>query len=191
MRIIKYKPTDSLEYKNYLDIGSFYREYYLVDFYINEAQGLYDKWFEYFEQEPIGSKLGIINYHLIRFMGWDSANNSPQIDSFRDVYGDEFCLRINNNLPYLLELNNKWFEEEWWVFKGLDFTLGWHDIESTKENDEGYITEMKFTNGSAISFLDDNDDLDSFFILEELYPELKNDIDYVVTLFQPTNHIKD
>lgn len=189
MRIIRYKPTDSIEYKNYIDIGLFYREYYLVDFFINEAKGVYTTWFEYFEQEPIGSKLGIINYYLIHFMGWADGENTPQIDSFRNVYGDELCLKINNNLPYLLALNNKWFTEEWCFFKGLDFTLGWHDIQSTIENDEGYITEMKFTNGSAISFLDDNDDLEPFFIPEEDYPELKNEIDYVVNLFQPSNNI--
>jgi hypothetical protein len=191
LRIIRFKPSDAAEFKNYIDIGSTEREYYYIDYsHSRLIREEYNSWFDYFRQEPIGSKMIIINYYLTIFMGWDTNENIPQLDHFRDVYGEEFCNTINSNLPLLLEFNGRWFEDETWFFKGLDFTLDMNEVESTTLNDEDYTTDVRFTDGSAISFLDDDDQLNSFFVPEESYSELKNEMDNIVSLFKPFNSLE-
>lgn len=187
LRIIRFKPSDSVDFKNYIDIGSTEREYHLIDFFLNGAGKDYNSWFEYFNQEPIGSKMIIINYYLTLFMGWDGCENSPRVDYFKDVYGKYFCRALNNNLTYLLQFNNRWFGDNTWFFKGLDFTLDLYEVESISSNDEGYTSEMRFTDGSVISFLDEDDYLRSFFVPEESYSDLKNDIEDLVRMFHPSN----
>jgi hypothetical protein len=193
MRIIRFKPADSVEYRNYIDIGSTEREYYLIDFFLtgdqqNGIDNIYTSWIEYFKNEPIGSKMIIINYYLTLFMGWNADKNTPQVDEFREIYGEELYQAINNNLEYLLQFNDKWFEDKSWFFKGLDFTLDSYDIEKTTFNEEGSYSKIEFADGSAISFLDDDDDsFESFFIPEEEYLDLTNKINNIVNILQPLN----
>ena len=192
LRIIRFKPSDSVDFKNYIDIGSTEREYHLIDFFLTESGQEYNSWFQHFRQEPIGSKMIIINYYLTLFMGWNSGQNTQRLDHFRDVYGERFCNTINSNLPLLLEFNGRWFGDENWFFKGLDLTLDLNEVESTTLNDEGYPTDIRFTDGSAISFLDDDDDqLCSFFVPQESYSELKKEMDDIVSLFNPFNPLED
>jgi hypothetical protein len=196
MRIIKFKPSDTSEFENYIDIGSCERDYYFINFYLpgeheNRSGKLYfdsyNSWFENFKAESIGSKMIIIHYYLSEYMGWSSSENTPQIDYFEDVYGEKTASIISSNLDYFLQFNNQWFEDEYSLFKGLD--LDWDDIEdrfaSTKENEEGVITEIEFDDESVISFLDENTKIKSFFVPEDDYLILKNEIERIVYMFQP------
>jgi hypothetical protein len=196
MRIIKFKSSGTSEFENYIDIGSCERDYYFINFYLpgkheNRSGKLYfdsyKSWFENFKAESIGSKMIIIHYYLSEYMGRSSSENAPQIDYFEDVYGEKTASIISSNLDYFLKFNNQWFEDEYSLFKGLD--LDWDDIEDrfaiTKENEEGVITEIEFDDESVISFLDENTKIKSFFVPEDDYLILKNEIERIVYMFQP------
>jgi hypothetical protein len=120
-------------------------------------------------------------------MGWNTSENTPQPDYFADVYGEKTARVMSSNLDYFLQFNNKWFEDEYILFNGLD--LSWDDIEetfvSTKEDEHGNITEIEFDDGSVLKFLDGDDSIRSFYVPEEDFPGLKNEIDLIVSKFQP------
>jgi hypothetical protein len=196
MRIIKFKPADSFEYRNYVDIGSCDRDYYCINFYLPAEQenrsgkryfDSYNSWYENFKLESIGSKMIIIQYYLSEFMGWSKSENTPQLEYFEDVYGEKTTSVISSNLDIFLEFNNQWFEDESALFKGLD--LNWDDIEerfvNIKENENGIITEIEFDDKSTILFLDQDDTIRSFYVAEDDFPDLKNEIDRIVGKFQP------
>jgi hypothetical protein len=196
MRMIKFKEADSTEYKNYIDIGSCERDYYFINFYLHgehenrsgkEYFDSYNSWFENFKLESIGSKMIIIHYYVKEYMGWCRSENTPQIDYFADVYGEKTASVLSSNLEFFLEFNNQWFEREFSLFKGLD--LDWEDIEerfvNTKENEEGIITEIEFDDKSKILFIDEDDTVRSFYVAEVDYPDLKNKINSIVTMFKP------
>ena len=196
MRVIKFKEADSSEYKNYIDIGSCERDYYLINFYLpgehENSSGKkyfdsYNSWFENFKLESIGSKMIIIHYYLSEYMGWSKSKNTPQLDYFADVYGEKTESVLSSNLDCLLQFNNQWFEGEYAFFKGLD--LSWDGIEerfvNTIENEEGIIAEIEFDDKSMISFIDDDDTVRSFYVAEADYLNLKNNIDSIVTRFKP------
>ena len=196
MRIIKFKPADSFEFRNYIDIGSCERDYYYINFYLPGEQenrsgkkyfDSYNSWFENFKNESIGSKMIIIHYYLSEYMGWSKSENTPQLDYFADLYGEKTTSVISSSLDFFLEFNNQWFENEFALFKGLD--LNWDDIDerfvSIKENEDGNITEIEFDDNSTISFSDEDDTIRSFYVTDEDFPDLKNDIDRIVSKFQP------
>ena len=196
MRTIKYKAKDSLEFLNFIDIGSCERDYYYINFFSQCDQEnrsgkqnfiSYQSWFENLKNEPIGSKMIILNYYLIEYLGWNTRENSPQIDYFKEVYGDKITSVISTNLDLFLEFNNKWFVVESSIFKGLD--LNWDGIEesiiSTKENEDGIIEKIEFDDNSSILFLDEDDNIRSFFVAEEDYLDLKNEVDNIINMFQP------
>ena len=189
MRIIKFKPANSLEFKNYIDIGSCERDYYCINFYLtsdNESSSgkryfdSYNSWFESFKLESIGSKMIIVQYYLREYI-----ENTPQL--FADVYGEKTATVMSSNLDYFLQFNKQWFEDEYILFNGLD--LSWDDIEerfvNTKEDENGILTEIEFDDGSHISFIDKKGGIHSFYVAEEDFPELKNKIERIVSKFQP------
>lgn len=196
MRTIKYKPSDSREYSNYIDIGSCERDYDYINFYLpgenddrsgKEYFESYESWYEKFLEEPIGAQMIIVNFYISEYMGWSNDENTPQPSYFADVYGEKTLKVLSVNLDYLLGFNDKWFEYQSSLFKGLD--LDWDDIEdrfvSTKESEDAILTDIEFDDGSAISFLDDNDNVRSFYVPEEDYPILKSEMDKLVAMFRP------
>ena len=196
MRTIKYKAKDSLKFLNFIDIGSCERDYYYINFYSQcEQESMsgkqnfesYQSWFENFKNEPIGSKMIILNYYLIEYLGWNTSGNSPQIDYFKEVYGDKITSVISTNLNLFLEFNNKWFVVESSIFKGLDLNQDGieESIISTKENEDGIVEEIEFDDNSSILFLDEDDNIRSFFVKEDDFLDLKNEVDIITNMFQP------
>lgn len=196
MRIIKYKPSDSNEFDNYIDIGVCDRDYYFINFFQEGGQETrsgkvyfsnYHSWFENFKKETMGSKMVIIHYYLSEYMGWNLSENTPRPAHFEEVYGAKTSSVVSSNLDYLLQFHERWFFHESSLFKGLD--LAFDDIEdrfiSTVENKDGIRTEIEFDDGSKIQFLDENDSHKSFFVQEAEYLELKTDLEKIVILFQP------
>lgn len=49
-----------------------------------------------------------------------------------------------------------------------------------KENDEGIRTEIEFNDCSSIKFLDDDDEIQSFYVTEKEYEELKISIKSII-----------
>ena len=195
MKIIKYKPSDSNEFENYIDIGVCERDYYFINCFLEGEHETrsgkvyfpnYNSWFENFKKETMGSKLVIIHYYLSEYMGWNLSENTPRPAYFEEVYGVKTSSVVRSNLDYLLEFHNRWFYNESSLFKGLDLALD--DIEdrfiSTVENEDGIRTEIEFEDGSKIQFLDENDSYKSFFVPEADYMNLKSQIERIVTMFQ-------
>lgn len=196
MRIIKYKSKESIEFLNFIDIGSCERDYYNINFFLPSEKenksgkqyfNSYNSWFENFKSEPIGAKMIIINYYLSEYLGWNISENSPQKDYFLEVYGDKTLNIINENFDFLLQFNNKWFVHESSLFKCLD--LAFDDIEdniiNTSYNDEENTSEIEFEDGSKIQFLDEDDSIKSLYVIEEEYFELSIVIGKIVDMFQP------
>ena len=194
MRIIKYKKADTSEFKNYIDIGSCERDYNYINFFRPYKQDndsnkkyfdSYTNWFQNFKGESIGSKMIIINYYLTEFMGWNKSENTPRIDYFKEIYGDKITSVISTNLDFFLEFNSKWFVVQSSIFKGLD--LNWDDIEeriiNTKESKDGIIEEIELDDNSSILFLDEDDNIRSFFVEEDAFLDLKNEIDRITSKF--------
>jgi hypothetical protein len=194
MRIIKFKSTDSTEFKNFIDIGSCDRDYYVLYMCFPDPDVTksgktyfesYTSWFENFKNESIGAKMLVIHYFLSQYMGWNLSENSPRVEYFENLHGVKMCNVISDNLNFLLQFHEKWFWHQTSLFKGLDFD--WDDIRDrfirTVETEDGIFTEIEFDDGSIISFLDNNDDVRSFFVAEEDFIDLKNAIDSIVNMF--------
>ena len=47
------------------------------------------------------------------------------------------------------------------------------------------MTDIEFDNNSTIQFLDEDDSIRSFYVAEEDYQNLKNEMDFIVSKFQP------
>ena len=196
MRIVKYKSSESSDFKNYIDIGSCERDYYFINFFLEGEHEIksgkvyfanYKDWFENFERESIGSRLIIINHYLSEYMGWSSDENSPQLNYFKSLYGEKTSSLISNNLNHLFKFNGKWFYDQTSLFKGLDLNHDYIDerIELTSEYEEGVISEAEFDDGSKIIFNDSDDNLKSFFVDEDDYAELKSEMEIITSLFKP------
>jgi len=196
MRIIKYKSKESIEFLNFIDIGSCEKDYYNINFFIPYEQenksgkqyfDSYNSWFENFKSEPIGAKMIIINYYLSEYLGWNLSENFPQKDYFLEVYGHKTLNIINENFDFLLQFNNKWFVHESSLYRGLDLTFD--DIEdniiNTIYNNKRNVSEIEFGDGSKIQFLDEDDSIKSLYVIEEEFFELLRDIGKVVDMFQP------
>lgn len=192
MRIIKYKSSDSLEFENYVDIGPF-----ISDFYFCHIRGEsdYHRWFRMFEEESMGAKMNIIHEYLMEAKQWSLDKFKPWEDTFANVHGGKKLSVVTSNLKFLMQFCERWFQDdedgESYSFKGLD--LNYPDIEdyivTTKENEEGIRIEIELVNGSTvgakIQFLDKDVSINSLFVPEVEYTELKTDIDKIVSLFQP------
>ncbi len=201
MRIIRYKPSDSLEFENYVDIGVCDRDYYFINFFLEGEHETrsekvyfldYHSWFENFKKESMGSKMVILNYYLSEYLGWTLSQNTPQPTYFESVYGAKTLSVIRENLEYLLRINERWFYHESSLFNGLD--LAFADIDdsiiTTVENEDGIRTEIEFDDGSKIQFLDEDDSFKSFFVPEVDYLKLKTDLKKIVSLFKPNQSPK-
>lgn len=196
MRIVEFKAHDEDIFYRFVDIGFCARDYYYINFYLphehEKKSGKvyfesYKAWFDNFRKESIGSKMIILNFYLSEYMGWNLSENSPQLEYFADVYGDKTFSVISNNLNYLLQFNEKWFIKYSNLFNGLD--LGWpEDIDNLISErigeTEDEITEVKFEDGSSMKFLDSNDTICSFYVLESDFTLLKTEIETIINKFE-------
>ena len=58
----------------------------------------------------------------------------------------------------------KWFYNHL-LFDGLDLEEKHEDIDYSEDNDDGIMLKVFFKDGSAIRFLDDNDNICSLYVL--------------------------
>ena len=196
MRIILFKRDKESEWERYVDIGTCERDYFLINFYLpenNETKSgkltfkSYEDWYHNFKTESIGSKMVILRFYLSEFMGWNQSENIPQLEYFKDCYGEEAFSVINNNLNFFLKFINAWFIDKSPLFSGLD--LAYDDIEDqfvrTEMTEDGEISEIEFQDGSMISFIDKNYNYKSFFVSENEYERLKNNLEVITYKFAP------
>ena len=163
MRIIKYKKNISDSYETYVDIGACGKHYDYLPL-IDEELISYDDWYSAFINYPLGVQMLTLHYYLLQF----SSDGFIQETLFK---------KITENLDILNRFNKTWFEEDAPFFRGLD--LNWEDINDEVmdkiENEEGEIIEVNFKDGSSISFLDEDDTIQSFYVKEIEYEKLKQE----------------
>lgn len=163
-RKISYKSNDLSEFITYIDIGSCEKNYDFLPLY-DESKTSYTNWYRDFQLYSIGEQILTLHYYLLQY---NSGSYLP----------DELNKRISKNIDLLNKFNIKWFDPSAPFFKSLD--LNWENIEDevlkAKENDEGIRTEIEFNDGSSIKFLDDDDEIQSFYVTEKEYEELKTGI---------------
>jgi hypothetical protein len=186
MRSILFKKADSKQYEKYIDIGYCERHYDFICTFINHVSSekkrysTYDDWFLDFQSNEIGSQLLTLNYYL---MEYNFYNNSIQ---FGEIYGNKTATVVLNNFQEFTLFMEKWFYANSSLFKGLD--LGWEEIEdlieSKEENDLDIVTKIKFSDGSEIKFLDNDDTIKSFYVPESEFQQLKNQIMLIIEKFR-------
>lgn len=170
MRIINYKTSNSDEYKRYVDIGSCEKHYSFLPLYSDEKM-TYDSWIIEFIEQPLGVQILTIHYYLYEIK---SESYIPLI----------LKNKILDNIDLFNSFINKWFDNEAPNFKGLDLNNeGIEDEVIDKIEDEnGIISSVKFSDGSSIEFLDENDNLLSFYIKEIEYLNLKNEFNILLDI---------
>lgn len=168
MRIINYKISKSDEYNRYVDIGSCEKHYSFLPLYDDEKM-TYDSWIIEFIKQPLGVQILTIHYYLYEIK---SESYIPLI----------LKNKILDNIDLFNSFINKWFDKEAPNFKGLDLNNeGVEDEVIEKIEDEnGIISSVKFSDGSSIVFLDENDKIPSFYIKETDYLNLKNEFNLIL-----------
>jgi hypothetical protein len=163
MRKIKYRLNHTVEYQVYVDIGSCEKHYEFLPLYEEELI-TYNNWYLDFIKYPLGVQMLTLHYYLLQF-------NS---DGF---IPESLYKKIIEHIDILNRFNKTWFEEDAPFFRGLD--LNWEDINDEVmdkiENEEGEIIEVNFKDGSSISFLDEDDTIQSFYVKEIEYEKLKQE----------------
>jgi hypothetical protein len=194
MRKISYKSGNSKNFQIYIDIGYCESDYYLLNFYLPNSSETksgkiyfknYSSWFENFKKETLITKMMILRFYISEYMGWSLSENNVRHEYFQELYGIETANIIKENLSFFEIFIEKWFEPQSSIFKGLDFTSD--DIEdfiiNSIEDEQGFVIEIQFDDGSAINFLDNNQNYDSYFVLESEYEGLMQELELIVEKF--------
>ena len=167
-RKILYKTYELSEYITYIDIGSCEKHYDFLPLY-DESKTSYNNWYRDFQLYSMGEQILTLHYYLLEY---NSDGYLP----------NALNQRISKNIDLLNEFNINWFDPSAPSFNSLD--LNWEDIEDevlkAKENDEGIRTEIEFNDGSSIKFLDDDDEIQSFYVTKKEYEELKISIKSII-----------
>jgi hypothetical protein len=187
MRTILYRKNESSQFENYVDIGYVERDYYFICIYLNgyseDKSGkkyykTYEEWYSDFKTLDIGPQLITLNFYFNQYNEADNKNY------FGEVYGIKTLEVLNNNLQEIKHLVDKWFPLSP-LFNGLD--LGFDDIddliESTDENENGVLTSVFLTDGSEIKFNSENDKIQSFYVPESEFQQLKLQVLTIVEKF--------
>lgn len=171
-RKILYKINILSEYITYIDIGSCEKQYDFLPLF-EESKTSYNNWYQDFQLLSIGTQILTLHYYLLQH---NSEGYLPE----------ELNERISKNIELLNEFNMRWFDPAAPFFNSLD--LNWDNIEDevikAQENEHGTRTEVEFNDGSIIKFLDEGDTIQSFYVTEKEYEELKNSIKTIIRLLK-------
>lgn len=175
-RIIEYAESISKPFQKYVDIGWCELTYDFDVLNIYHREQSYNDWYKNLENSSLGYQISVLNFLLLEF------------DNSKSEY--DFVTKLNRNVFANLELlksfNYKWFEEGTSAFKGLDF--GYYDkddeiIDST-ENEDGIRSLVKFEDGSIMRFLDDDDQVYSYYVLESEFENFEREAESIIKLFE-------
>jgi hypothetical protein len=174
-RIIEYTKSLPEPFQRYVDIGwgELTYDFDLLNIYDREQS--YLDWYNELKKCSLGYQISVLNFLISEFDGSKSEYD----------FVTKLNSRISDNFDLLKRFNDKWFEEGAPLFKGLDF--GSYDkedeiIEST-ENEDGIRSLIKFEDGSLIRFLDDDDRIHSYYVLETEFENFESEVDSIIELF--------
>ena len=93
---------------------------------------------------------------------------------------------MKSNIEIFTNFNNKWFEKDSSLFKGLD--LNFEEIEDEIleliKNEEGYEKEIIFKDGSTIRLTDNETNIRSLYILELEFEDFKKQVTSITELLK-------
>ena len=169
MRKIKYKENHADEYLIYVDIGSCEKHYNFLPLYEDDVIS-YNDWYSAFINYPLGVQMLTIHYYLLQLKA-------------EDYIPEKLNTKIIESRDLLNRFNRTWFQEDIPFFKGLD--LNWEgindEIADTIQNEEGIISKVNFKDGSSLCFLDEDDTIQSFYVNETEYKNIKQEIDKILS----------
>ena len=170
MRIIEYKKKENSQFEKYIDIGSIERNIDVLPLF-DETKHSYREWYKIITNEPLGVIITIINFYLLEI-----DNEIPS----------ELMQKIKSNIEIFTNFNNKWFEKDSSLFKGLDLNFEEieEEIKSYKEDNNGNKTEIYFEDRSVIKFLDNDDRIQSFYIAESEYKNFVFQVNNLIKLLK-------
>ena len=170
MRIIEYKKRGDDYFYKYVDIGSIERNINFLPLFDIKGHS-YREWYEQINKEPLGVIITIINYYILEL-----ENETPS----------ELTQKMKSNIEIFTNFNNKWFEKDSSLFKGLD--LNFEEIEDEIleliKNEEGYEKEIIFKDGSTIRLTDNETNIRSLYILELEFEDFKKQVTSITELLK-------
>lgn len=173
MRKIFYRKNKETDYEFYIDIGGCEKHYDIIPLYKEDCHS-YKEWYENILLiEELGTQILILHYYLLQI------NNN-------NIIPYELEIRLTKNLNLFNEFNKKWFDIYAPFFNSLDlnFESIEEEIKSYKENENQIKTEVEFNDGSSIKFLDNDDNIKSFYVTEKEYKELSFEIKNILELLK-------
>lgn len=175
-RIIEYAESINEPFQQYVDIGwsELTDDFDLLNIYHREQS--YDEWYNGFKNDSLGYQISAVNFLLSEFDGSKSEYD----------FVTKLNSKIADNFELLKSFDNKWFEEDAPLFKGLNF--GYYDkedeITESIENEDGIRSLVKFEDGSLMRFLDDDDLICSYYVLESEYENFEREVENIIRLFK-------
>lgn len=173
VRKILYRKNKETDYEFYIDIGGCEKHYDIIPLYKEDCHS-YKEWYEnILLMEELGTQILILHYYLLQI------NNN-------NILPNELKIRLTKNLNLLNVFNKKWFDIYAPFFKSLDlnFESIEEEIKSYKEDENQIKTEVEFNDGSSIKFLDNDDNIKSFYVTEKEYKELSFEIKNILELLK-------
>jgi len=176
MRVIEFKKEESSKFIRYVDIGFCEMTFEILDNYLPLKNKLYHEWYLEFKNLEIGVRIVILNYLLHLY---DEGEGE-------DCYGEKINNIIAENYSLFMDFNNAWFDKDLLLFNLLDLTnkVTEDEIKKVIENGVGRRKEVYFNDGSIIKFLDEDDTIDSFYVLETNYPNLVEEMAKITCKFK-------
>jgi hypothetical protein len=159
MNKIEYKIEKMHNYDVYIDIGCVEKDYYALPLY--DLTKSYIEWLDNFKKKPIGVQIQTINYYLLEI---DNESSSPIIE------------KIKLNLKIFKQFNDKWFEKDTSIFRGLDFNYDEIEDQIIETKINGKEKKIKFKNGSILKYKFTEIEIKSFYILEREYNKFKDEL---------------
>jgi hypothetical protein len=185
MRIINYKSPESKDFQRYVDIGWCECQIESYCIYSKDSTLNYNDWLRKFNKISLGEQILSLNFYWRQFHKDEDLTLVVRTDDhFIEVYGVKINKIFSENYNLFFEFNEKWFLNHL-LFDGLDLEGKEEDIDNSEYNDDGIMLKVFFNDGSAIRFLDDNDNICSLYVPEDDYLILKNEIERIVFMFQP------
>jgi hypothetical protein len=168
MKIIEYKRKNSEKFEKYVDIGAIERNQYVLPLFDDTAIP-YLVWYNEFIKKTLGERIIIINYYIVEI---ENEENT-------------IIEKIKLNIDAFINFNDKWFEKETSLFKGLD--LNWEDIDdeidSEIELNENKL-EILLHSGDIIRIDKKEEEIKSLYILETEYENFKIEVSDITELLR-------
>jgi hypothetical protein len=184
MRIINYKSPESKDFQRYVDIGWCESDTESYCIYSQESYLNYKDWLIEFNKISLGEQILSLNYYWRKFHQNDNLKLFVRTDDyFSQIYGEKINSIFIENYDLFFEFNKKWFYNHL-LFDGLDLEGKEEEINYSEDNHDGIMLKVFFKDGSEISFLDSNDSICSLYVLESNYPQLLEDLSFIVDRFR-------